>query len=87
MSRKLYVGNLPYNLTPEQLGEIFTKIGTVEKVRIILDHLTQYSKGFGFVELGDEAQAAAAIAQMHDQEYFGRRLKISYARDSDRTSR
>ena len=61
MGKKLYVGNLPYSITDEALSEKFSECGTVDSVKIITDRDTGRSKGFGFIEMGTEDEAAAAI--------------------------
>ncbi|MFC1622015.1 RNA recognition motif domain-containing protein [Patescibacteria group bacterium] len=77
--KKLYVGNLPYSVTSEQLSELFTEFGEVLSAIVITDKYSGRSKGFGFVELEDEA-ADAAMAGMEGKEIDGRNLKVSEAR-------
>lgn len=80
MSKKLYVGNLPFSVTQEQLKEVFSKYGEVEEASIIVNKFTGRSKGFGFVTLKDDAAADAAIAEMHDKDFEGRKLTVNVAR-------
>lgn len=86
MSRKLYVGNLPYTYTDLQLEDLFSGIGKVTKARVIMDRATNRARGFGFVEMDSEALAEEALNKMNDFEVNGRKLKISYAREQNRTS-
>ena len=80
MATKLFVGNLPFNTTPEELEDVFGASGTVESVNIITDKFTGRSRGFGFVEMGDEAQAQAAIEALHGHELQGRALTVNEAK-------
>src|SRR5205807_1933249 len=72
LSKKLYVGNLTYNVNESDLEALFTPFGTVQSAQIIVDRDTNRSKGFGFVEMDTEAQAQAAIQGLHDRDYDGR---------------
>ena len=76
----LYIGNLPYSLTEQQLTELFSAFGTVDKVNIIKDRTTGNSKGFGFVEMADSSQANAAMSELNGNDVDGREIKISEAR-------
>lgn len=87
MSNKLYVGNLPYTMTDDQLEDIFSGIGRVAKVRVIMDRTTGRSKGFGFVEMDNETLAGEAIDKLNGFETNGRKLKISIAREPSRSPR
>lgn len=80
MSKKLYVGNLPYSSTEEDLKEMFGKIGSVESVSIIMDRFSGKSKGFGFVEMASEAEASKAISEINGSEIGGRKIVVSEAR-------
>jgi len=80
MSKKLYVGNLPYSTTKDSLKEMFSPFGTVESVTIITDRVTGRSKGFGFVELATELEAAGAIEKMKNTVMGGKPLAVSDAR-------
>ena len=79
MGRKLYVGNLPFSATEDSLKEAFSKFGTVETVAIITDGETGRSRGFGFVELASDQEAAEAVGKMNSSEMDGRTLKVSIA--------
>ena len=87
MARKLYVGNLPYTLTNEGLEDIFSAVGKVLKARVIMDRDTGRSKGFGFVEMETDSLADDAMTKLNGHEINGRGLKISLAREPDRTTR
>ncbi|HYR46477.1 MAG TPA: RNA-binding protein [Thermoanaerobaculia bacterium] len=77
---KLYVGNLPYNTSEEDLRTLFSQHGTVESVAVITDRETGRSKGFGFVEFADDNEARAAISGLSGQEFGGRALTVNEAR-------
>ncbi len=79
-SNKLYVGGLPYSTTENELEDLFAEHGTVESVRVITDRMTGRSKGFGFVEMGSQAEAEAAIEKLNDSELGGRTLVVNEAR-------
>ncbi len=79
MAKKLYVGNLPFSATEESLKEAFSKFGTVETVAIVTDRDTGQSRGFGFVELSSDQEAAEAVGKMNSAEMDGRTLKVSIA--------
>jgi len=87
MGKKLYVGNLSYNTTEDSLKERFEAFGHVESVRIITDRDTGSSKGFGFIEMGTDAEAMAAIGGTNGQEVDGRMLKVNEAMDKPRDDR
>lgn len=76
-SMNIYVGNLAYATTEEELNELFSQYGTVSAVRVVHDRVTQRSKGFGFVEMPDEAQARAAIDAINGREVGGRPLRVN----------
>jgi cold-inducible RNA-binding protein len=77
---KLYVGNLPYSTTEEDLRKLFSQYGNVDSVAVITDRDTGRSKGFGFVEFPDENEARNAISALSGQEYGGRALTVNEAR-------
>jgi cold-inducible RNA-binding protein len=77
---KLYVGNLSYNASEQELRDLFGAYGTVDSVAVITDRDTGRSKGFGFVEFGNDAEAQAAIAGLNGKEVSGRALTVSQAR-------
>jgi len=80
VAKKLFVGNLPYTTTNESLGEFFAQYGEVTSAAVIMDRATGRSKGFGFVEMTNDAEADAAIAKGDGGELDGRRLTVSEAR-------
>ncbi len=77
---KLYVGNLPYNASEDDLRNLFSQHGSVDSVAIITDRDTGRSKGFGFVEFGNDEEAKNAIQALSGQEYGGRALTVNEAR-------
>ena len=79
MSKRIYVGNLPYSATEPDLAAIFEQIGQVQSVKLITDRETGRSKGYGFVEMADEADVATAISRFHGAEFQGRALTVSEA--------
>ena len=81
MAKKLYVGNLAFNTQEDNLRSLFSNYGTVESVKIINDRETGNSKGFGFVEMGSEAEAQAAIAGTNGADVDGRALRVNEALD------
>src|SRR4051794_32752870 len=80
VAKKLYVGNLTYNVNESDLEQLFSQFGTVQSAQIIVDRDTNRSKGFGFVEMDTDAQAQAAIQGLHDQDHDGRRLTVNEAK-------
>jgi len=80
MSMKLYVGNLSYETTGEQLKELFSQFGTVESANVIIEKHTGRSKGFGFVEFGNEEEAKKAIEGLNEKEFMGRNLSVAQAK-------
>jgi RNA recognition motif-containing protein len=80
MSNKLYVGNLSFRVTSEDLQEYFAGAGTVESANIVMDRETGRSRGFGFVEMASDEDANNAIAQFNGQEYDGRNMVVNEAR-------
>ncbi len=80
MGRKLYVGNLTYGVTDSDLQQMFEAHGTVQSAQVIMDRDTGRSKGFGFVEMGSDAEAQAAIAAFNGKEVDGRALTVNEAR-------
>ena len=80
MANKLYVGNLSYDVTSEQLTELFSKAGKAVDVIVITDRNTGRSKGFGFIEFASEKEAQKAIEMFNEQEFEGRKLIVSEAR-------
>jgi RNA recognition motif-containing protein len=80
MGKKLYVGNLAYSVTDGELQQMFEPHGTVQSAQVIIDRDTGRSKGFGFVEMGSDEEAQAAITAMHGAELGGRTLTVNEAR-------
>jgi RNA recognition motif-containing protein len=80
MSTKLYVGNLAFQTTNQQLQDLFAQAGTVNSASVIEDRDTGRSRGFAFVEMSTDAEAAAAIEQFNGKELGGRALKVNEAK-------
>ena len=83
MGKKLYVGNLAYAVTDSDLEQMFAAQGTVQSAQVIMDRDTGRSKGFGFVEMGSDQEAQAAIAAMNGKELEGRALTVNEARPKE----
>lgn len=83
MSTNLFVGGVSYNTNDDQLREAFAQAGNVVSAKIIMDKETQRSRGFGFVEMGSEDEAQAAIDMWDGKELDGRKIAVSAARDRD----
>jgi RNA recognition motif-containing protein len=83
MGKKLYVGNLGFDVTDKELEALFSQAGTCESVAVITDKFSGQSRGFGFVEMSSNAEAQQAIQQFNGQELKGRALKVNEARDRD----
>lgn len=81
MSQNLYIGNLSYGVTDVDLVEFFTKVGSVETAKVILDRETNRSRGFGFVEMGDDANLNGIIDELDGQDFMGRPLVVRKARE------
>lgn len=80
---KLYVGNLSFSTTEDELKDAFSDFGTVDSVHVITDRETGRSKGFGFVEMSDDSEAKNAIAELNGKELGGRDLKVNEARPKE----
>ena len=80
MPSKLYVGNLAYSVSSSDLEELFSTIGQVQSVAVIMDKFTGQSKGFGFVEMTNAEDASKAIEQFNDSELKGRNIKVNEAK-------
>ena len=80
MGRRLYVGNLPYSATEDQLTELFSRAGKVDSVRVMRDMATGRARGFAFVEMGTDEEAQKAITDFHEQQMEGRALVVNEAR-------
>lgn len=76
----IYVGNLPYKFSSDQLRELFAEFGEVRSANVIIDRATNQSKGFGFVEMADKGQAETAIKSLNDRPIEGRNLRVNEAR-------
>jgi RNA recognition motif-containing protein len=80
MGKKLYVGNLPFSVTEQALSDKFAECGKVESAKIITDRDTGRSKGFGFVEMSSDEEAAAAISKFNGSDYEGRPMTVNEAK-------
>jgi RNA recognition motif-containing protein len=80
MAKRLYVGNLSYSVTSEDLQELFQQYGSVASAQVLSDRETGRSRGFGFVEMDNDAEADAAIENLDGNEHEGRRLTVNEAR-------
>ncbi len=80
MGKKLYVGNLTYNVDESNLEALFAQFGSVQSAQIIVDRDTNRSKGFGFVEMSTDAEAQAAIEALDGRDYDGRNLTVNEAK-------
>lgn len=80
MAKRLYVGNLSFSTTPEELQELFESFGAVDSAQVLSDRETGRSRGFGFVEMANDADGDAAIAGLDGTDFQGRRLNVSEAR-------
>ena len=80
VGKKLYVGNLPYNTSSSDLEQMFSQYGQVQSAQVIEDRETGRSKGFGFVEMGSDKDAQAAITALNGQDHGGRPLTVNEAK-------
>lgn len=80
MGKKLYVGNLPYSVGDDDLSQLFSAHGSVQSAQVIQDKMTGRSKGFGFVEMGSDQEAQAAIAALNGKDFSGRALTVNEAK-------
>ncbi len=87
MDNKLYVGNLPYAATEEQVKNHFSQAGTVTSVALISDRATGRAKGFGFVEMASSEEAQKAISMFHGHEFMGRSLTVNIAKPKEERPR
>ena len=81
----IYVGNIPYNSTEEDLGNLFSEYGTVSSVKIIINKHTGRSKGFGFVEMANEAEGDKAVESLDGYDMGGRNLRVDKAKQREET--
>ncbi|MDR1505468.1 MAG: RNA-binding protein [Treponema sp.] len=87
MAKKLYVGNLSYNTSEDGLRALFSAFGSVASVKIIFDRESGNSKGFGFVEMGTDEEANAAVAGTNGKELDGRQIRVNEAMEKPRRER
>ena len=87
MGKKLYCGNLSYSVSSSDLEDMFAQFGTVDSAQVISDRDSGRSKGFGFVEMGSDSEAQAAIEALNGQEHDGRALTVNEARPREDRSR
>ncbi len=80
----IYVGNLPYEADDQKLQELFAQYGTVTSARVIVDKFSGESKGFGFVEMPDKAEALTAIKATNEQDFMGRNLRVNESQPKPR---
>jgi RNA recognition motif-containing protein len=80
----IYVGNLSYSLSESELRDAFAGFGEVSSVKVLMDRETGRSRGFGFVEMPNQSEAEAAIAQLNGKELSGRALRVNEARPKER---
>ena len=80
MSKKLYVGNLPYSATDQSLSDAFSQCGTVETAKVIMDRDSGRSKGFGFVEMSSATEAQDSISRLNGSQMDGRAINVSEAK-------
>ncbi|MDY5811984.1 MAG: RNA-binding protein [Treponema sp.] len=81
MSKRIYIGNLSFTTNEERLNELFSEFGEVVSAEIIKDRDTNQSKGFGFIEMSDDADCDGAIAKNNGREVDGRRVRVNYAEE------
>lgn len=87
MAKKLYVGNLAFSVTDDELMQAFTSFGNIASARVVMDRMTGRSKGFGFVELEDDAAADEAVQKMDGQTIGGRPVRVSEAKPQEERPR
>src|SRR4030042_2716433 len=78
--KKMYVGNIPYNATEQDLRDLFSEYGEIESLKIMKDNFTERSKGFGFIEMVNENDAKKAIATLNGKDFMGKSLTVAEAR-------
>src|SRR5262245_39657035 len=84
MGKKLYVGNLAFDATSQDLQELFAQAGSCESAAVVTDRSTGQSRGFGFVEMASNGEAQKAIQQLNGHEFKGRAMRVSEAREESR---
>ncbi|MBN1663246.1 MAG: RNA-binding protein [Deltaproteobacteria bacterium] len=82
----IYVGNLPYNVTEDELKDLFAQFGTIETVNIPKDNYSGQAKGFGFVEIPDNSSADKAIKALNGSDFKGRNIKVNQAKPREERS-
>ena len=87
MGKKLYVGNLSFDVTSEDLQEIFAQAGACDSASVVTDRTTGQSRGFAFVEMGSDTEAQQAIQQFNGQEVKGRAIRVDEAREQESRGR
>ena len=80
MSKRIYVGNLPFSATSDDVQNLFAEYGSVTEVHLVTDRQTGQPRGFGFVEMEDDTAADKAIEELNDKDFQGRNLKVNEAR-------
>ncbi len=83
MGKKIYVGNLSFNVETDQLRDVFAQYGTVDTANVISDRYTGRSKGFGFIEMSTESEAQTAISSLDGSDLRGRSMKVSLAKPQE----
>jgi len=86
MAKKIYVGNVSFSTTDSSLNDLFTQYGEVLSANVVMDRVSGRSKGFGFVEMADEAAAQSAIQALDGKEFEGRQLRVNEAQDKPKSS-
>ncbi|MBI9108195.1 MAG: RNA-binding protein [Spirochaetales bacterium] len=81
MAKTIYVGNLNYQTTEEDLNELFSQYGEVESVKLIMDRETNRPRGFAFVDMLDDDAATAAVSMLNDKDFNGRNLRVNEAKE------
>ena len=84
---KLYIGNLSYSTTEEEINQLISEYGTADSIQLIKDRHTGQSKGFGFIEMNDNSEADAAIKGLNTTYFKGRKLKLNQAQPRDKNRR
>lgn len=79
--KRIYIGNMNFSTSEESIKNLFSKYGTVDSVEIIKDKYTEQSKGFGFVEMTDDAEAQKAISALNGTDFEGRRIRVNFAQE------
>ncbi len=82
--KKIYVGNIAFNATEQDLREFFSEYGEIESLKIIKDNFTDRSKGFGFIEMADENDAKKAIETLNGKDFMGKALTVAEARPQEK---